>query len=194
MPEWLSTVFNYAPRLATALGTGGKSEIVKLGLSVAGELLTGEPVDNVPQLRTIIENATPEQLLLLKNADQEFQARLTELQAEERANTRQAITQSAKFAELVDYAARRIIGQNLSYIMLLVMAQVITVLVAVEFLGDNAAMITAIIGNTAGMAIQALFKERQDMVGLLSGSLPSNSNGNKAVDNLLNPSGYSVKN
>lgn len=176
--------------MATAISTGGKSEAVRIGLAVAGELLTGEPVESVQHLQDVISDATPDQLLALKNADQEFEVRLTELLAEQRANTREAITQSGKFADLVDYAARRILGQNLVYIMLLVLAQVITVLVAVEFLGDNAAMITAIIGNTAGMAIQALFKERQDMVGLLSGSLP---NGSKTGDNPLTKSPYSPK-
>ena len=173
MSEWLSKIFKYAPRVATAIATGGTSEIIKVGLAVAGEALTGEAVETKEELKTVIEAATPEQLLMLKNADAEYELRVLNLQVEERANTREAITQSAKYADLVDFAARNIITYNMLYVMALVATQVAAVVLASKYLGNDANTIIALISTSTGAAIHALFKERQDMTGLLSGALPS---------------------
>lgn len=173
MPEWLTKVFSYAPRVATAIATGGTSELVNVGLSVVGELVTGKPFTDVKEAEAMINNMTPEQLLTLKQADQIFETRKLELEYQDRENTREAVTQNKVYAALFDHVGRKVINENLWYITGIMFVQIAVLVMANRWFPTEAVLIVGIIGNLAGAVINQLSKERSDVIGTLYGAAPN---------------------
>lgn len=95
--DWKSTLATVAPALATALGTPVAGLAVQAGLSALGISPSDNHDDNVTALATAMPKATPEQLLALKNADNQFKLdmkkldlRPEELEVEDRKSARDA--------------------------------------------------------------------------------------------------------
>ena len=173
MPEWLSKVFGYAPRVATAIATGGTSELVNVGLSVIGELVTGKPFKDTKEAEAMIKDMTPEQLLSLKQADQIFETRKLELEYQDREHTREAVTQNKVYAKLFDHVGRSVINYNLWFIMAVVIIQIAVLVMANKWFPTEAVLIVGIVGNLAGAIINQLSKERSDVIGTLYGAAPN---------------------
>ncbi len=72
--DWKATLASFAPKIALALGGPMAGVAVKAGLSIFG-IEDGDE----KQLLAAVSGATHEQLLALKKADQDFAARMKEL-------------------------------------------------------------------------------------------------------------------
>jgi hypothetical protein len=76
MPDWKDVVRTVAPALATALGTPLAGTAVK----VLSDVFLGVPDAPASAVESAVLNATPNQLLALKTADQEYALKLKELE------------------------------------------------------------------------------------------------------------------
>lgn len=90
--DWKSIVSSVAPTIATALGGPMAGAATK---AIAGALL-GKPEAKQPEIEQALKNATPDDLLKLKEADNQFTLKMEELgvdlekiAADDRANARQ---------------------------------------------------------------------------------------------------------
>ncbi|MBF0418339.1 MAG: hypothetical protein HQL86_08845 [Magnetococcales bacterium] len=73
--DWISIVQSVAPTIATALG----SPLAGLGVRALSEALLGHPNGSESDVAQAVEMATPDQLLAMKKADQEFAVKMKEL-------------------------------------------------------------------------------------------------------------------
>ena len=76
--DWKATLRAVAPALGTAIGgpMGG------LAARTVSEILLGKPDATESEIAAAVSGATPDQLLALKQADNDFQARMAELGVE----------------------------------------------------------------------------------------------------------------
>ena len=75
MEQLLNLVRTVAPTLATAFG----GPLAGMATRAISDALLGKPDGTQEELLAAMPNATPDQLLLLKKADQEFSVRMREL-------------------------------------------------------------------------------------------------------------------
>lgn len=75
MFNWKSVVKSVAPTIATALG----GPMVGLGVKALSQVLLGKDDGKESEIAQALQGATPETLLKLKEADQQFDIRLKEL-------------------------------------------------------------------------------------------------------------------
>lgn len=73
--DWKSLVKTVAPGLATALG----GPLAGIAVKALGDSLLGDSTASVDQVSQAVLNATPDQLLALKNADAKFQTDMAAL-------------------------------------------------------------------------------------------------------------------
>lgn len=73
--DWKSLVKAVAPTIATALG----GPFAGLGVRALSEALFGTPDGNEEDIAAAMATATPEQIMAIKQADQEFAVRMKEL-------------------------------------------------------------------------------------------------------------------
>lgn len=78
--DWIKKLKEYAPDIATAVLTGGAS-LPQLALKAVSDVI-GTEVTNEAELATVVEKATPEQMLKLTQANNSFKIRMTELSNE----------------------------------------------------------------------------------------------------------------
>lgn len=75
MSDWKTLLGQIAPTLATALG----GPLAGAATSYLSNKLLGKPDGTQDDLAAIIQGATPEQLLAIKQADNEFKSKMAEL-------------------------------------------------------------------------------------------------------------------
>lgn len=73
--DWKSLVSSVAPTLATALG----SHLAGAAVSAISIAITGSPNASESEIAAKLQGASPETLLALKKADQDFQTKMAEL-------------------------------------------------------------------------------------------------------------------
>ena len=78
--SWLNKLKEYAPGIASAILTGGAT-LPALALQAVKDA-TGVDINNVAELQSVVESATPEQMLQIKQADNAFKIRMRELDNE----------------------------------------------------------------------------------------------------------------
>ena len=76
--DWTAIVKTVAPTLATALG-GPLAGMATTAISTA---LLGKPDGTMTEVAAVVAGATPDQLLVLKKADQDFAVKMKELDIE----------------------------------------------------------------------------------------------------------------
>lgn len=92
--EWLKKIAGYAPDIVGAIVSGGAT-LPATALRIISKELTGVETDNIDLVEKAVNNATPDQLLKLRQANFDFIVRKMQLQNEELANQR-ADTQDAR--------------------------------------------------------------------------------------------------
>lgn len=92
--EWLKKIAGYAPDIVGAIVSGGAT-LPATAMRIISKELTGVETDNPELVEKAVNNASPEQLLKLKEANNAFLIRKMELQYQELANQR-ADTQDAR--------------------------------------------------------------------------------------------------
>jgi hypothetical protein len=85
--EWLKKIAGYAPDIVGAIVSGGAT-LPATALRIISKELTGVETDNIDLVEKAVNNATPDQLLKLRQANNDFIVRKIELQNEELANQR----------------------------------------------------------------------------------------------------------
>jgi|TARA_R110002126_G_C10343087_1_gene490976 hypothetical protein len=75
--SWLKKLKEYAPEIATAILSGGTS-LAPLAIKAIAEA-TGKPVADQKELKSLVENADPETMLLITGANNSFKIRMREL-------------------------------------------------------------------------------------------------------------------
>ena len=92
--DWLKKLGEYAPDIVGAVLSGGAT-LPATALRIASKELLGYETDDKNLVEKAVNDATPEQMLKLKQANHEFRIRKVELQNEDLANQR-ADTQDAR--------------------------------------------------------------------------------------------------
>lgn len=92
--EWLKKIAGYAPDIVGAIVSGGAT-LPATALRVISKELTGVETDNAELVEKAVNNASPDELLKLKEANNAFLIRKMDLQYQELANQR-VDTQSAR--------------------------------------------------------------------------------------------------
>lgn len=92
--EWLKKLAGYAPDIVGAISSGGAT-LPATALRIVSKELLGYETDSQDLVEKAVSNATPEQMIKLKQANNEFRLRKIELQNEELENQR-ADTQDAR--------------------------------------------------------------------------------------------------
>lgn len=92
--EWLNKIIGYAPDIVGAVLSGGAT-LPATALRIISKELTGVETDNIDLVEKAVNNATPSQLLKLKQANNDFVIKKMQLQNEELANQR-VDTQNAR--------------------------------------------------------------------------------------------------
>lgn len=92
--EWLKKLAGYAPDIVGAIASGGAT-LPATALRIVSKELLGYETDSQDLVEKAVSNATPEQMIKLKQANNEFILRKIELHNEELANQR-ADTQDAR--------------------------------------------------------------------------------------------------
>lgn len=92
--EWLKKIAGYAPDIVSAIATGGAT-LPATALRIVSKELLGYETDNVDLVASAVDKATPDQLLALKQCNNDFIVRRIELRNAELANQR-ADTQNAR--------------------------------------------------------------------------------------------------
>lgn len=75
--SWLDKLKEYAPDIAMAVLSGGAT-LPQLALKAVADA-TGQEVNDETQMAAVIENASPEVMLKVKQANNSFRIRMTEL-------------------------------------------------------------------------------------------------------------------
>jgi len=78
--NWLNKLKEYAPSIASAVLTGGAT-LPQLAMKAISDA-TGSPIASPDDIKQVIDNATPEQMIALKQADNSFTIRMKELDNE----------------------------------------------------------------------------------------------------------------
>lgn len=84
MPNWIKKVAGYAPDIALAISTGGISAIPTLAMRVLGKELLGTETATEQQVEEAVKNATPEQMIALTKANNEFKVQMKSLEVQEK--------------------------------------------------------------------------------------------------------------
>lgn len=77
MTDWLKKLKDYAPSIASAVVTGGAT-LPQLALKAVSDAM-GFDVTNETELADVVKNATPEEMLKIKQSDNSFKIRTMEL-------------------------------------------------------------------------------------------------------------------
>lgn len=85
--EWLKKIAGYAPDIVGAIVSGGAT-LPATALRIISKELTGVETDNIDLVEKAVNGATPDQLLKLKQANNDFIVKKLELQNAELANQR----------------------------------------------------------------------------------------------------------
>jgi len=92
--DWLKKIAGYAPDIVGAVLSGGAT-LPATALRIISKELTGMETDDPNLVEKAVNNATPDQLLKLKQANNDFIVKKMQLENEEAANQR-ADTQNAR--------------------------------------------------------------------------------------------------
>ncbi|WP_299202557.1 hypothetical protein [uncultured Amphritea sp.] len=108
--DWLKKIAGYAPDIAAAIATGGTSVIASTALRIAANELTGDPESSIDIVSGAARNATPEQLVALQTANNDFLVKLEALDVERLAVVNQTMQAESKSEHWVQYSWRPIWG------------------------------------------------------------------------------------
>lgn len=92
--DWLKKIGEYAPDIMGAILSGGAT-LPATAMRIASKELLGYETDNKEVIEKAVNNATPEQMLALKQANNTFIVKKMQLENEELANQRKD-TQNAR--------------------------------------------------------------------------------------------------
>lgn len=85
--DWLKKIVGYAPDIVGAIASGGAT-LPATALRIISKELTGIETDNIDLVEKAVNNATPDQLLKLRQANNDFIVRKMQIENEELANQR----------------------------------------------------------------------------------------------------------
>lgn len=92
--DWLKKLAGYAPDIVGAIASGGAT-LPATAMRIVGKELLGFETDDKKLIEDAVNKATPEQMLALKQCNNDFIVRKIELQNQELANQRED-TQNAR--------------------------------------------------------------------------------------------------
>lgn len=169
--EWLKKIAGYAPDIVGAIVSGGAT-LPATALRIISKELTGVETDNIDLVEKAVNNATPDQLLKLRQANNDFVVKKLEIQANEMNSARNMYVSSGSVQ--ADKIADRVMKWNIIYAVVIALAQIF----ALTYFTDLPDTVIVIIGNVCGWIIKGVLDERKDVTGFYFGS----SIGSKAKD------------
>ena len=92
--EWLKKIAGYAPDIVGAIVSGGAT-LPATAMRIISKELTGIETDNPQLVEKAVNEATPDQLLKLRQANNDFIIKKMQIESDERANERED-TQDAR--------------------------------------------------------------------------------------------------
>ena len=92
--EWIKKIASFAPDIVGAILSGGAT-LPATALRIVSKELTGIETDNAQLVEKAVNDATPDQLLKLRQANNDFIVAKMQIESNERANER-ADTQDAR--------------------------------------------------------------------------------------------------
>ncbi len=92
--EWLKKIAGYAPDIVGAIVSGGAT-LPATAMRIISKELTGIETDNPQLVEKAVNEATPDQLLKLRQANNDFIIKKMQIESDERVNER-ADTQDAR--------------------------------------------------------------------------------------------------
>ena len=169
--EWLKKIAGYAPDIVGAIVSGGAT-LPATALRIISKELTGVETDNIDLVEKAVNNATPDQLLKLKQANNDFVLKKLEIQADEMNSARQMHASTG--GEQADKIADRVMKWNIIYAVVIALAQIF----ALTYFTDLPDSVVVVVGNVSGWIIKGVLDERKDVTGFYFGS----SIGSKSKD------------
>jgi|GEM_PF-2234136 len=159
--DWLKKLAGYAPDIVGAIVSGGAT-LPATAIRIASKELLGYETDDQNVLAKAVEAATPDEMLKLNQANNNFVIRKLELQNEEMASARKSYATNHKQA---DDIAKSVMRFNVIYVVLVALAQIAAI--TLTELPDAAVVV---IGNVCGWIIKGLLDERIQVCGFYFGS------------------------
>ncbi|AUR82905.1 TMhelix containing protein [Vibrio phage 1.029.O._10N.261.55.A7] len=161
--EWLKKIAGYAPDIVGAIVSGGAT-LPATAMRIISKELTGVETDNPDLVEKAVNNASSEDLLKLKQANNDFIVKKLEMQAAEMQSARSAYVSSG--GNQADKIADRVMKYNIIYAVVIALAQIF----ALTYFTDLPDTVIVIIGNVCGWIIKGVLDERKDVTGFYFGS------------------------
>jgi hypothetical protein len=149
--DWKKVLGTVAPWIGTALGGPLGGMAVEAAANALG--LSDKTVDAVKQA---ISGATPEQMLALKKADQEFAARMQELGFKHEADMEALVTGDRKDARAMQVSTRSWVPAILTGVLLAAFNAALAALFLMAVPEGNRDIVVYMIGQLSGFAAAAV--------------------------------------
>lgn len=149
--DWKKVLGTVAPWIGTALGGPLGGMAVEAAANALG--LSDKTVDAVKQA---ISGATPEQMLALKKADQEFAARMQELGFKHEADMEALTTGDRKDARAMQVSTRSWVPAILTCVLLAAFNAALAALFLMAVPDGNRDIVVYMIGQLSGFAAAAV--------------------------------------
>lgn len=149
--DWKKVLGTVAPWIGTALGGPLGGMAVEAAANALG--LSDKTVDAVKQA---ISGATPEQMLALKKADQDFAARMQELGFKHEADMEALVTGDRKDARAMQVANKSWVPAILTGVLLTAFNAALAALFGLEVPEGNRDIVVYMIGQLSGFAAAAV--------------------------------------
>lgn len=161
--DWLKKIAGYAPDIVGAVMSGGAT-LPATALRIISKELTGVETDNIDLVEKAVNNATPSELLKLKQANNDFLIKKMQIQADEMKSAR-SMYQNTMHIQ-ADKIADRVMKWNVIYAVVVALAQIF----ALSYFTELPDSVIVIIGNVCGWIVKGLLDERKDVTGFYFGS------------------------
>jgi len=159
----IGKIAGVAPWIASALGGPLVGSAVNVGLKAFGLASTGDPEKDKAAFQGAVEGASPDQLLLLKKADQDFAIQmqalgfkdveaLNQLAVQNAADVNLTMQAEAKSEHFVTYAWRPAVGFAVALTVVVLALTIAWAYASVMFWGGKPEMLQYIPGMLGAMA------------------------------------------
>lgn len=117
MKEWIKKIGQYAPDIAAAVATGGGS-LAATGLRILGQELLGRESASENDIERAVSNASPDKLVELQKANNQFKVEMASINAEERKHEHQTTQETIRNGDNSDSKVVRLTRPAQSWVSL----------------------------------------------------------------------------
>ncbi len=171
--SWIDKLKEYAPDIAMAVVTGGAT-LPALAAKAGGDAV-GRDVKTPKDIEAVISGASPETMLKLKQANNDFKLRMKELD-NELIHAGYQNTDSARSMYKVNSKDASVIGKSIMSKNLVVVFLLAAINCSVIYYLRDDGVIVGMVSTLIGGIISSLLSERQTVVNFFFGSSMGSKN------------------